>query len=422
MANKLIMKKSSVASKVPLGTDLDVGELAVNLVDQKLYSKKADGTVVLVGSGLGGAGDVQGPASSTDNAIVRFDQTTGKIIQNSSATIDDSGNLFPSSNRSSGTAADRMPVGTTAQRPASPAAGDCRFNLTTGFFEGYNGTRWVRLDAEGSVAIEYLVLAGGGGGGTARGGGGGAGGYRSSVSGESSGGGASAESKYQAFVGQSYTVTVGAGGGANASGSNSVFADVVSTGGGRGGDNSGSSAVGGSGGGGGGGSPYPNGSSGTSFQGYAGGNGYPSAQDPAGGGGGAAQAGQTITSGVTGGKGGDGVSSSITGSSVTRGGGGGGGVYSTGGVGGAGGSGGGGSGAASGNGGSGTTNLGAGGGGGPNSGGVGGSGGSGVVIFRYPSSYSITVSAGLTSSTSTVGSNKVTTITAGTGTVFWSFA
>lgn len=36
-----------------------------------------------------GAGDVAGPASSTDNAIARFDGTTGKIIQNSAATIAD---------------------------------------------------------------------------------------------------------------------------------------------------------------------------------------------------------------------------------------------------------------------------------------------------------------------------------------------
>jgi hypothetical protein len=37
------------------------------------------------------AGDVSGPGSSTDNAIVRFDSTTGKLIQNSSATITDTG-------------------------------------------------------------------------------------------------------------------------------------------------------------------------------------------------------------------------------------------------------------------------------------------------------------------------------------------
>src|SRR3989344_4871 len=41
-----------------------------------------------------GAGDVVGPASSTDNAIVRFDSTTGKLIQNSGVTIDDSNNLM----------------------------------------------------------------------------------------------------------------------------------------------------------------------------------------------------------------------------------------------------------------------------------------------------------------------------------------
>jgi hypothetical protein len=41
------------------------------------------------------------------------------------------------------------------------------------------------------------------------------------------------------------------------------------------------------------------------------------------------------------------------------------------------------------------------------------------VIFRYPSAYTITIGAGLTGSTSTVGSNKVTTITAGTGNVQW---
>jgi hypothetical protein len=37
------------------------------------------------------AGDVNGPASSTDNAIARFDSTTGKLLQNSSASITDLG-------------------------------------------------------------------------------------------------------------------------------------------------------------------------------------------------------------------------------------------------------------------------------------------------------------------------------------------
>ena len=40
-----------------------------------------------------GTGDVVGPASSTDNAIARFDGTTGKLIQNSTVTISDAGGI-----------------------------------------------------------------------------------------------------------------------------------------------------------------------------------------------------------------------------------------------------------------------------------------------------------------------------------------
>lgn len=42
----------------------------------------------------GGSGDVVGPASSTDNAVARFDSTTGKLLQNTSnVTIADTGAL-----------------------------------------------------------------------------------------------------------------------------------------------------------------------------------------------------------------------------------------------------------------------------------------------------------------------------------------
>lgn len=38
-------------------------------------------------------GDLDGPASSTDNAVTRFDGTSGKVVQNSGVTLDDTGNL-----------------------------------------------------------------------------------------------------------------------------------------------------------------------------------------------------------------------------------------------------------------------------------------------------------------------------------------
>lgn len=39
------------------------------------------------------AGNVTGPASATDNAVVRFDNTTGEVIQNSGVIINDSGEI-----------------------------------------------------------------------------------------------------------------------------------------------------------------------------------------------------------------------------------------------------------------------------------------------------------------------------------------
>lgn len=42
-------------------------------------------------------GDVTGPSSSTDNAIARFDSTTGKVIQNSTITVSDTGTVAAAS-------------------------------------------------------------------------------------------------------------------------------------------------------------------------------------------------------------------------------------------------------------------------------------------------------------------------------------
>ena len=44
---------------------------------------------ITINSTASGSGDVVGPSSATDNAIARYDQTTGKLIQNSGITIAD---------------------------------------------------------------------------------------------------------------------------------------------------------------------------------------------------------------------------------------------------------------------------------------------------------------------------------------------
>lgn len=58
MPNKVQLKRSAVQNKVPLTTDLDLGELAVNTYDGKLYLKKKVGvteTIVEVGTASGSA-------------------------------------------------------------------------------------------------------------------------------------------------------------------------------------------------------------------------------------------------------------------------------------------------------------------------------------------------------------------------------
>lgn len=53
----------------------------------------SDVTETISGGGGSGSGDVVGPASSTDNAVARFDSTTGKLIQNSTVIVGDTGDV-----------------------------------------------------------------------------------------------------------------------------------------------------------------------------------------------------------------------------------------------------------------------------------------------------------------------------------------
>ncbi|MFZ9568574.1 MAG: hypothetical protein ACO28M_01900 [Vulcanococcus sp.] len=56
MANTIKIKRSAVAGKVPAVGDLQLGELALNTYDGKLYTKKDNGTasVVELSGGAGG--------------------------------------------------------------------------------------------------------------------------------------------------------------------------------------------------------------------------------------------------------------------------------------------------------------------------------------------------------------------------------
>ena len=275
------------------------------------------------------------------------------------------------------------------------------------------------------LTVDYLVVAGGGAGGTGNGGsgGGGAGGLLTNYGGTA----------LTLSVSTNYPVTVGAGGSTagNVSniqgndGSNSIFASIIADGGGGGGAWNGQVGRAGGSGGGGGASNFGTiaGGTYTTGQGNSGGTGTTGTTPYAGGGGGGAgAAGDNGTNGVMA-NGGVGLTNAITvasGNGPYYAGGGGAGTES-----GATGTGMGGS-SIGGNGGwngllatSATANTGSGGGGGgwPSAYYANGSGGSGIVILRYPSAYAI---SGLSGTTTTVGSDSVTTFTTGTGNIQFS--
>jgi hypothetical protein len=90
MANTFRLKRSSVASKVPTTGDLQLGELALNTYDGKLYTKKDNGTASIVelsGGGVsdGDKGDITVSAAGATWAIDN-DAVTYAKIQNVSVT------------------------------------------------------------------------------------------------------------------------------------------------------------------------------------------------------------------------------------------------------------------------------------------------------------------------------------------------
>ena len=74
MSTKLILKKSSVASNPPDPVDLEVGELAVNLADAKLYSKNVGGTVIELGENPVTLGSLDQSFTTSETATITLSE------------------------------------------------------------------------------------------------------------------------------------------------------------------------------------------------------------------------------------------------------------------------------------------------------------------------------------------------------------
>lgn len=67
----------------------DGTQLTITTIADGEFLKRSGTNILGASPGGGGLGDVVGPASATDNAVARFNTTTGKLIQNSNLTVPD---------------------------------------------------------------------------------------------------------------------------------------------------------------------------------------------------------------------------------------------------------------------------------------------------------------------------------------------
>ena len=86
MAIVLKPKKSETASSVPTTSDLAVGEICMNIADRKIYTRKSDDSIVVVGSHVDASvgGDLTGTVS---NAQIAANAVTSTEIASNSVGI-----------------------------------------------------------------------------------------------------------------------------------------------------------------------------------------------------------------------------------------------------------------------------------------------------------------------------------------------
>jgi hypothetical protein len=127
----------------------------------------ADGAITINATS---SGDVAGPASSTDNALARFDGTTGKLIQNSNVTLSDTGAFsFPDGVRQTfnpnGTNAG-INVGAHTSDPSSATNGDLWYNSASNLLKTRRGgASEIVATIPTTAGVDEIAIVGGSGGG-----------------------------------------------------------------------------------------------------------------------------------------------------------------------------------------------------------------------------------------------------------------
>jgi hypothetical protein len=169
MPNTVRLKRSAVPAKVPLVGDLDLGELAINTYDGKLYTKKDDGAESIVEIGVGGSSNPPvpfntqyatgaGPTLSANTEATVGTVTLTGVAVGSPVLIIARANLVKDSGTTIRTATVRVRRGTT--NSDTQVGGDSQIRSTAVATTPFGpGTVIAQETAQGGGSVTYTVRA-----------------------------------------------------------------------------------------------------------------------------------------------------------------------------------------------------------------------------------------------------------------------
>ena len=144
MSNNIILKKSSVGDKVPLASDLEHGELALNFTDGNLFYKNNSNVVTAIASNkfVSVTGNVTGCNITTTGLISSAGNITGNYFVGNGSQL--TGIQAGATTTFSSTA------------PVSPAQGDIWIDADTAvqyiYFNDGTSNQWAEMQAQTSIS------------------------------------------------------------------------------------------------------------------------------------------------------------------------------------------------------------------------------------------------------------------------------
>jgi hypothetical protein len=153
-----LLNKTQLKKALLTGKDIKTDLISQITGSSTLMLIQSNPSVAMMVDGIGGL-TLRSQSSNIGIDTTSAGGSGSLYVQSNGMTFDGQGGGatgvidFQTRTTFSYTSAVKIPVGTTAQRPASPVAGDFRFNSTTTDAEVYNGSAWKSFNPVESSAL-----------------------------------------------------------------------------------------------------------------------------------------------------------------------------------------------------------------------------------------------------------------------------